>query len=129
MNISETTELMKKYSTCPECGNDRIGGTPSKGSLIIEEEIFKRGCSCGWEVTVDRRIKHVATLTKKKGGKMISGIYEVKIHGQLNHKLLPLIELKKRAGVKRIDQHQKILEYLNGPEGRKWAIEVKNEVV
>lgn len=118
MNLDESTELIKKYGVCPECGNEKVGGDPSQGTSIIENEIFTRSCKCGWSVTVDRRIKHVGTMTKKRGGKLVGGIYEVSIHGQ-GHKFLPLLELKQRSGVSRINQHQKINEYLNSPVGRK----------
>lgn len=128
MNINESIELMRKYGTCPECGNDKIGGIPSQGAMILEDEIFNRSCKCGWFVTVDRRIKHVATMTKKRGSKLVDGIYEVVIHGK-GHKFLPLIELKERAGVKRINQHAKIEDYLNSQEGRKWALDVISETV
>jgi hypothetical protein len=40
---------MGKYAICPECGNDKIGG--GAGALIIEDNTFKRTCSCGWSVT------------------------------------------------------------------------------
>lgn len=117
-------ELTKKYAACPECGNDKVGGEPSQGALIIEDEVFTRRCKCGWSVTVDQRIKHVATLAKRRGGKLVGGVYEVRIHGQRSHKYLPLLELKEKSGVKRIDHNSKIEDWLNSPEGRKWALEV-----
>lgn len=124
MHINDSMELIKKYNACPECGNDRIGGEPSWGALIIEDEMFTRSCKCGWSVTVDRRIKHIATLAKRRSNKLVGGCYEVRIYGHKGHKLLPLLELKERAGVKRINQHEKIESWLNSPEGRKWALEV-----
>lgn len=128
MLIQETVELMKRYGSCHECGNGRVGGEPSQGALIIEEDIFTRSCKCGWKVVVDRRIKHQATMTKKKGSKLIGGVYEVSIHGQ-GRKLLPLLELKEKSGAKRINQHEKIEDWLNSKEGRKWALEVEEESV
>lgn len=128
MLIQETVELMKRYGNCHECGNDRVGGEPSQGALVIEEDTFTRSCKCGWKVVVDRRIKHRATMTKKKGSKLIGGVYEVSIHGQ-GRKLLPLLELKERSGVNRINQHEKIEDWLNSKDGRKWALEVKEESV
>lgn len=128
MNINESQELIKKYADCPECGNDKVGGVPSQGALIMEDEVFTRSCKCGWSVVVDRRIKHRGTLTKKRGNKLIGGVYEVSIHGK-GHKLLPLLELKELTGVKRINQHAKIEEWLNSNEGRKWALEVPAESV
>ncbi|TFI86925.1 DUF3797 domain-containing protein [Carnobacterium divergens] len=53
MNLVECLELSKKYSHCPRCGNDRIGG--GEGSLIIEDMTFKRGCKCGWKVHVESK--------------------------------------------------------------------------
>jgi hypothetical protein len=123
MNMRDSSELMKKYGICPECGNENVGGTPSQGSLIIEDEVFTRSCKCGWKVVIDRRIKHIATMTKKRGSKMVGGVYEVVIHGK-GHKFLPLLELKERTGAKRINQHDIILNWLNSDVGRKWALEV-----
>lgn len=128
VSIDESTELIKKYGVCQECGNDKVGGNPSQGALILEDEVFTRSCKCGWSVTVDRRIKHIGTMTKRRGGKLVGGIYEVSIHGQ-GHKFLPLLELKQRAGVSRINQHAKISEYLNSSTGRRWALEVEEEPV
>ncbi|MEG0259438.1 MAG: DUF3797 domain-containing protein [Lysinibacillus sp.] len=124
MLAREAMELTKKYSTCPCCGNDKVGGEPSQGALIIEDEVFTRSCKCGWSVTVDRRIKHVATLTERRSGKLVGGVYEVLIHGQHSHKYLPLLELKEKSGVKRVDHNTKIEAWLNSVEGRKWALEV-----
>lgn len=124
MHIYDSTELMKKYGDCPECGNIYVGN--GQGTLIIEDDVFTRSCKCGWEVTVDRRIKHKATMTKKKGSKLIGGVYEVAIYGH-GRKLLPLLELKEKSGFKRINQHDFIEAWLNSPDGRKWAIDVPEE--
>lgn len=124
MFMRDAMELTKKYASCPECGNDKVGGEPSQGALITEDEVFTRKCKCGWSVTVDRRIKHVATMTKRRGSKLVGGVYEVRIHGQRGHKYLPLLELKEKSGVKRIDHNSKIEEWLNSKEGREWALEV-----
>lgn len=123
MNIRESSELMKKYNNCQECGSDKIGGNPSQGALIIEDEVFTRSCKCGWKIVIDRRIKHIATMTKKRGNKVIGGVYEVSIHGE-GHKLLPLLQLKEKAGV----TDRKIVDWLNSREGRKWALEVEELV-
>ncbi|MBG9737108.1 DUF3797 domain-containing protein [Paenibacillus alvei] len=122
MDIRESSALMKKYNTCPECGNDKIGGTPSQGTLTIEDEVFTRSCKCGWRVVVDRRIKCCAYATYKTKGKT-TDIYEVSIHGQ-GHKYLPLNELKELSGVKRVNHTAKIEEWLNTTEGRNWALKV-----
>ena len=128
MNIHIVSELLRKYSTCLECGSKDIGGEPSQGIINISDEIFARSCKCGWKVVVDRRIKHISTNTKKQGNKLVGGTYEVAIHGQA-HKILPLLELKEKAGVKRINQHQKIDSWLNSEEGRKWALAVPEEIL
>lgn len=122
MNIRESSELMKKYNNCPECGSDNIGGEPSQGALIIQDEVFTRSCKCGWSVTVDRRIKCVAYMTCKRNRKS-DGIYEVSIHGR-GHKYLPLNELKEKANVRSVNQSSKIENWLNTREGRNWALEV-----
>lgn len=121
MNLTDSMELIKKYGTCPKCGNDKIGN--GQGTLIIEDNVFERSCSCGWKVVEDRRIKCIAYCTTKKKGKT-SGVYEVAIHGQ-GHKYLPLNELKKLAGVRQVSQTSKIEYFLNTVEGCKWAITVK----
>lgn len=121
MNLNDSMELMKKYSTCPKCGNDKIGN--GQGTLIIEDNVFERSCNCGWKVIEDRRIKCVAYATKKIKGKT-SGIYEVAIYGQ-GHKYLPLNELKELSGVRQVSQTKKIESWLNTNEGRKWALTVK----
>lgn len=124
MNIVDAVELTKKYAVCLECGSDKTGGEPSEGAILIEDEVFTRSCKCGWSITVDRRIRHRGTLTKKRGGKLIGGVYEVSIHGK-GRKYLPIVELKELSGAKRINQHEKIEGWLNSPEGRKWALEVR----
>lgn len=129
MYMNEMLELTKIYAACPECGNDKVNGEPSQGILALEDEIFMRSCKCGWAIKVDRRIKHIGTTTtKNKSNKLIGGVFEVSIHNQ-GHKFLPLLELKERAGVKRINQYKKLEEWLNSAEGRKWALEVPAESV
>ena len=53
MNVREACELMEKYAKCPECGCDVIGN--GKGTLEIDEGIFKRACYCGWSIVIDKR--------------------------------------------------------------------------
>ncbi|MGG3871400.1 DUF3797 domain-containing protein [Brevibacillus laterosporus] len=127
MNPYESNILMKKYNVCPECRNDKIGGSPSQGTINIEDEVFTRSCKCGWKVIVDRRIKCCAYATFKSKGKT-SGVYEVSIHGQ-GRKYLSVKELKELSGVKRVDHTSKIEEWLNSSEGRKWALEVKPAII
>ncbi len=51
MNILKSVELMKKYSSCLQCGNDKIGN--GAGKLHIEEDTFYRSCKCGWKIKTD----------------------------------------------------------------------------
>lgn len=122
MDIHEVAALTKKYNSCPECGSDKVGGVPSQGTLIIKDEVFIRSCKCGWHVVVDRRIKCCAYATYKTKGKTF-GVYEVSIHGH-GHKYLPLNELKKLSGAKRVNHTSKIEDWLNTTEGRNWALKV-----
>lgn len=48
MKLSKALELMKKHVKCPECGNSMLG--ENQGSLVIEDDFFKRTCKCGFEV-------------------------------------------------------------------------------
>ena len=48
MQLDRSTELMKKYAECPECGNDKISN--GEGGLVINDHTFHRWCKCGWEV-------------------------------------------------------------------------------
>lgn len=118
-------ELTKKYATCPECGNDKIGGEPSQGALIVEDDIFTRSCKCGWSVTVDKRIKICATATKKFKG-VTTGVVEIKFHDKNSHKYVDMNELKKLSGAKRSNQTKLMEEWLNTAEGRKWALETRH---
>lgn len=119
MDVRETANLIKKYSPCPECGNDSIGGTPIKGFLVIEEETFHKGCHCGWEVKVDRRIKCVGPDFITVNGKAKEKAIRVHIYN-VGEKLVPAKELKQRAGVRMISQVEKLMDYANTPEGREW---------
>lgn len=119
MNFAVSLELMKKYSNCPDCGNEYIGN--GEGTLEIENNIFKRTCKCGYEITIDKRIRIIASATKRVGRKT-EGIYEVRIDDSSKHKYLPLNELKELAGIKRANQFNKAEEWLNTSEGREWAL-------
>jgi len=46
----KSIELIRKYATCPECGNELIGN--GQGTLDIDKDTFKRTCKCGWEIEV-----------------------------------------------------------------------------
>lgn len=118
-------ELTKKYANCQQCGNDRVGGEPSEGALIIEDDVFTRSCKCGWSVTVDCRIKVCAVATKKFKG-VTSGIVEIKFHDRISRKYVDMNELKVLSGAKRSNQTKLMEEWLNTTDGRKWALETRH---
>jgi len=55
-------ELMKKYSVCPVCGNDKLG--KGEGKLEVTDDIFTRECKCGFKVTTDENGKQILTDLK-----------------------------------------------------------------
>lgn len=118
MNIHESTRLMRKYNNCLECGSDRVGGTPSQGTLIIENEIFTRTCICGWSVEVNLQVKLLPDVLYEKE----TPFFEIYIH-EKGRFLLPAAKLKKAVGVRSISQKEKIHSYLSSLEGRQWIKE------
>lgn len=50
MNWKESSKLMKKYSTCPDCGSDKVGN--GSGSYSIDGETFERKCKCGFKIKI-----------------------------------------------------------------------------
>lgn len=50
MKFTRTLELMDKYAKCQECGSEMIGD--GSGALIIEDDVFIRTCTCGWEIRI-----------------------------------------------------------------------------
>lgn len=120
MNAIDSLELIKKYANCPNCGNVKIGN--GEGTLEINDEVFTRTCKCGYSVTEDKRIKVIATATKRAGRKT-EAIVEVKIDNHIRHKFLPGSKLKELSGAKRMNQYKKMEGWLNTKEGRKWANE------
>lgn len=113
MNMLVAAELMKKYGTCPECGNGNVGGTPTEGSLNIGDGMFQRRCKCGWEVTVDHRIRVLRAHNR---------LTLLAIHGQSN-KLVSSTELKNQCG---FTSASRINEWLNTVEGRAWALSAED---
>ena len=66
MKLTQSLELMAKYSTCPECGNQYIGN--GEGTLEIDDGIFRRSCKCGWKVEIRDQIeKRVAAELEAYG--------------------------------------------------------------
>lgn len=51
MNVADSLKLLRKYETCPECGNGLLGN--GEGTLEIDDDTFKRSCKCGWHVEVN----------------------------------------------------------------------------
>ncbi|HFK1435690.1 MULTISPECIES: DUF3797 domain-containing protein [Bacillus cereus group] len=51
MNAWKSVQLLRKYSKCKKCGNDKIGSGES--TVEIQDDTFKRTCKCGWEVEVN----------------------------------------------------------------------------
>lgn len=60
MNMVKSMELIKKYSSCPECGSNNIGN--GEGGLIVNENTFRRFCKCGYDITVNSDDKEVKTI-------------------------------------------------------------------
>lgn len=57
MNSFKLIPIMEKFNNCPKCGNDKIGD--GEGKLIAEDDIFIRGCKCGFEVILNEDGKEV----------------------------------------------------------------------
>lgn len=53
MKATKAMELMKKYVTCPECGNSFIGN--GQGECVVDQHSFMRSCKCGWKVIIKER--------------------------------------------------------------------------
>ena len=53
MNITESVKLLKQYSICINCGNDKIGN--GEGTVNINGNIFERTCKCGWSIKVENK--------------------------------------------------------------------------
>jgi len=51
INITDSVKLLKRYSTCPKCGSDKVNN--GEGSVNIDGNLFERTCKCGWSVKVE----------------------------------------------------------------------------
>ena len=125
MDIRTSPEFIKKYGTCPECGNEKVGskpGEPSEGALIIEDYVFTRSCKCGWSVTVDQRIGIGGTATRRYKGHT-TGVVSITFRETRKHKYVDMNVLTQLSGAKRSNQTKLMGQWLNTPEGRKWAEE------
>lgn len=72
MNGFLVYKLMGAFAKCPHCFNDKIGN--SKGKLIIDTDLFYRGCPCGFELTLTKQ--EGVDLLKEAEEKGVS-IYEI----------------------------------------------------
>lgn len=52
MNVSDVIELMRKYTQCPKCGCDTVGGGTGTIEFDTSAGYFKRTCQCGWSVEI-----------------------------------------------------------------------------
>ncbi|MGG4447611.1 DUF3797 domain-containing protein [Brevibacillus porteri] len=120
MNALKSVQLMRKYANCKECGNDKVGN--SEGALLIEDDIFKRSCKCGWSIEVDEndnpllnlKIAAWATIGPQR-------IYEIhdkdgRFFGYVNVNVL-----QQMGYVKRIDHSKKAEAFFNTPNGLAWV--------
>jgi len=57
MNLVDACELFRKYTKCPKCGCETVGG--GTGTVECDTTIgyFKRTCSCGWYVEISEGVK------------------------------------------------------------------------
>ena len=53
MNYKVSMELINRYADCPKCGNEHIGN--GQGGLIVDDDIFKRWCKCGFEIIINEK--------------------------------------------------------------------------
>ncbi|EDS77272.1 MULTISPECIES: DUF3797 domain-containing protein [Clostridium] len=51
MEAFKVVSLINKYGNCPVCGNDKVGN--GEGTLVVEEDTFKRTCKCGFEIILN----------------------------------------------------------------------------
>ncbi|AYB41029.1 DUF3797 domain-containing protein [Brevibacillus laterosporus] len=120
MNALKSVQLMSKYSNCKECGSDKIDN--GEGTLIVDNNIFKRSCKCGWSIEVDEndnkllnlKISAWATVGPRK-------IYELHDKNDRFFGYVSVNELQKMGYVKRIDHSKKAEEFFNTPEGLDWV--------
>lgn len=52
MTLVDACELMQKYTFCPKCGSEFVGGGAGTLEIDTKAGYFKRTCSCGWNVEV-----------------------------------------------------------------------------
>jgi hypothetical protein len=50
MDVIVAMKLIEKYAECPYCGNPCVSN--GEGTLVIDDDTFKRTCKCGWSVII-----------------------------------------------------------------------------
>lgn len=117
MEMSEFARIGTEYDSCPQCKSSD-GLRPHR---LKHSSIFHRSCECGYKLIVEQRIICIATMTRRKNGK-IEGLWEVYVPG-IGHKYLSLEDIKERAGVRSVNQKLKIEDYLNSVVGRQYVVD------
>lgn len=51
MIINHFMQVSKLTNDCPSCGSDKLGN--GQGALIVDENIYKRTCKCGFNFEYD----------------------------------------------------------------------------
>lgn len=120
MDINRFLKGIKSELICESCG--RVLNNKTNSTVELKDEIIYRTCQCGHTYKIDGRIT-VHGYHCKKEKDITTHILEVRIDGQLIPKYLSGNDVKSRAGVKRINQLEKIESYLNSDAGRLWALE------
>lgn len=46
MRVDTVVSLLRAFTTCPVCGDESV----APDGLVMTENVFRRACSCGWEV-------------------------------------------------------------------------------
>lgn len=52
ISLNLATRLLNVFSSCPKCGNDKIGN--NIGQLVINNNVYKYSCGkCGYAFSLD----------------------------------------------------------------------------
>ncbi|KEI18258.1 DUF3797 domain-containing protein [Clostridium haemolyticum] len=62
MEAFKVVSLIRKYEKCPVCGSYKVGDI--EGKILIDGDIFKRSCKCGFEITLDSDGKEIKEYEK-----------------------------------------------------------------
>lgn len=52
MNIVDACDLMLRYTVCPKCGCETVGGGTGTIEIDTAAGYFKRTCQCGWSIEI-----------------------------------------------------------------------------